>query len=437
MTKNKNNKNLVKTKVRTNSKVLKGKGDYSTVDLNSVNDLNRRLTKLETPSGLVSMALPTVGGLVGAEFGMPELGAAAGSALSKWMGYGDYTVRSNSLIKAFEGGVTGATFMKNGRADRIVHREYIGDVISSSVSGQFNVQSFAINPGIAATFPWLSSIAVNYEQYKIHGCVFEFISNSGAFNGSSQALGTVIMATDYDPTDAAFVNKIEMEIADYSNSARTLVNQVHGIECDPNERGDMVLLNRSGSVGSESLKFYDLGNFQIATVGVSGTSVNLGELWVTYDTSFYKKQFYQGQYGNTILYSNVTATTGITTSAYFGTNATKAGTLSVTFNSSTIVFPSHIQTGRYIIVYSIAGTSCNAPVFTFTTNCSATPSTWSGTTASIPFAGIAGTASSTVYYVTISGPSATITLSGGSATGATYMNCNVLQVPYATNSTYT
>lgn len=327
--------------------------------------------------------------------------------------------------------------MKNGRADRIIHREYICDIISSATPNAFQVQSFPINPGMAVTFPWLNSIASNYEQFEPHGIVFEFISTSGAFNGATQALGTVIMATDYDPTDNPFINKIEMEITDYSNSGRTSINQIHGIECQPGERGDAILFNRSGSVGSESLKFYDLGTFQVATVGVSNASVNLGELWVSYDVSFYKKQFFQGQLGNTVSFANLTATTGITTSAYFGTNGTKAGNLDVDFNNTSIVFPASISTGRYIITHSIAGTSCNAPSYGFTSNCSATPSTWTGTTASVPFSGTASTASTTVYYVTLTGPSATITLSGGSATGATYVNINVMQVPYQTNIVYT
>jgi len=63
---------------------------------------------------------------------------------------------------------------------------------------------------------------------------------------------------------------------------------MHGIECDSRERPIQVLY--TNSLGNSDAKFSSLGNFQICTQGMSAANVNLGELWVSYDVTFYKKQ---------------------------------------------------------------------------------------------------------------------------------------------------
>lgn len=417
-------------RVRLPRRKMKGKGDYSNADLAAVNDIDRRLRTMET-GGSVNALATLAGGALGSLVGQPELGAAASSGLAKWFGYGDYNLRSNSLIEAATA-TTGATFLKNGRGDRIIHREYIGDIITGAANA-FNNVSFSVNPGIAATFPWLSGVAANYEQYEPHGVIFEFISTSGAFNGASQALGTVIMASEYDPSDPIYPTKIEMENSDYSNSARTSANQMHGIECAPNERGDKLLLVRTGGVGTESLKFYDLCNTQVATVGVSGATVNVGELWVSYDFSFYKKQLNQGQVGNTILVCALTSSTGVTTAAYFGTVNSKAGNLPLVFGTATITFPSHIVTGKYHLSYFLSGTTVNGPTITATTNCTMVPV---GQFTVPNFANVANTTlgqfESAEAYILITGPSAVITFSAGTLTAITALQLFVSQFPFST-----
>lgn len=70
----------------------------------------------------------------------------------------------------------------------------MSDVISSS-AGVFNGLVYKINPGNPETFPWLSSIASNFEAYRIEGLVFEYKTMSAdALNSTNTALGQIILS---------------------------------------------------------------------------------------------------------------------------------------------------------------------------------------------------------------------------------------------------
>jgi hypothetical protein len=312
-----------------------------------------------------------------------------------------------------------------------MHREYLGDVISSSTSGAFSNTTYRINPGNVLSFPWLSVIAQNFDQWRPNGIVVAFKSTSSVYNGSSQALGTVIIASDYDLTDAAYSSKIEMENSEFAVSAKASDNILHPIECAPNERQVKVLKCRGVTTPTDNLQWYDLCNVQVATQGITGTSVNLGELWITYDISFFKEQLYGNLFGNSILQLDYSATTGISTSAYFGTNgsASASTTLSCTVGTNTITFPSNVSAGTYNLSYYVEGssTAITFPTVAYTSNCAAGPAIFGANTSLVGN----GTTSRMMgqFSITISGPSAVITFSGGTLpTSPTLMNLSIFQV---------
>lgn len=205
-------------------------------------------------------------------------------------GSGDYVTgpmpKSNVLmndaqIPKFSGGRTAVT---------ITHREYLGDLYSSPVAGAFSIQKFSLNPGLPASFPWLSEIAANFQQYRWNGVVYEFRSmSSDALNSVNTALGTVTFSTNYDATDPAFTNKQQMENTEFAVSCKPSVNMMHGIECARSQSTLSELYVRTGAppTGSDK-RMYDMGTTYIATQGCQGTSVNLGEIWVTYSVTFLK-----------------------------------------------------------------------------------------------------------------------------------------------------
>ena len=169
----------------------------------------------------------------------------------------------------------------------IVHREFIQDIVGST---GFNIQSFRINPGFLKTFPWLSSIAENYEQYVIQGMIFEFKTTcANAVASTNTALGTVVMATQYNSLSPNFTSKQQMENYEFSQSSTPSQSILHPIECDPSQTQCGGIFNVTDQVldNTGDIRLYDVGRFSIATVGMQAAAT-IGELWVSYKICFLK-----------------------------------------------------------------------------------------------------------------------------------------------------
>jgi hypothetical protein len=278
-----------KKRLRAKQSQITGNGDYKQV-LKAVKSLALKQDKMVSNLG------GKVGGAIGKKLGNKKLGSQLGrGAADLLIGRGDYTLVSNSLM-------TGSNHVPLFSADgkrgiRIIEKEYVGDVYSGelvpgSASTSFKSEVYDVNPANTKLFPWLSKMANLFDQWEPNGIVCQFVSTSSEFNGANQALGAVIMATDYDITDPVYNSKQEMENAAYACSTKPANNLQHGLECDPKERPTRLLYTRSNrnEDGRVSQSLADLGKFQIATQGVSQANINLGELWITYDITFYKKQ---------------------------------------------------------------------------------------------------------------------------------------------------
>lgn len=210
------------------------------------------------------------------------LGKKAGGLFSSITGLGDYSVSTNTLVNP-----NNPPILSNTRqGTRVSHREFITDVLSTT---GFTLNSYPINPGMAVTFPWLATVASCYEQYKLWGLIFEYKATSAvALNSTNTALGTVIMATEYDVSKPTFTDKRSMENYVYCTSCPPSVSALHPIECAPNANVLADLYTRSGVETGSDLRFSDLGNFQIATVGMQQGGVIIGELWCTFDVELIK-----------------------------------------------------------------------------------------------------------------------------------------------------
>lgn len=270
--------------------------------------------------------LSSIGGIAGGLIGGPggaALGSSAGDLMSKILGFGDYQVNVNTLIKPdpvpeFQ--------MSNPRCTVVRHREFIKDVQASSLSGSatiFNNTPLRIQPGDAQTFPWLSMIAQNYEQYRFHGLIFEYKTQSGALSTTGQ-LGTVVMATQYNSLSAAFQNKQEMENYEFGTSIKASESVIHPVECDPKQTQCNGIFNISTDeldAASGDSRLYDLGRFNIATVGMPTASEIVGELWVSYEVCLMKPRMNPDSGSSCDHWVNNTGA-GITAGAPFGTSPT-------------------------------------------------------------------------------------------------------------------
>lgn len=332
--------------------------------------------------------------------------------LNMVFGHGDYTVKSNTLFKD-----SVPQFGGKNRKTYVRHREYICDIVTSSVANTFKIQSFPINPGLGNTFPWLNTIAGCYEEYKIKGMIFEFKSTSAdALNSTNTALGTVMMATQYNVLSPDFVNKQQMENYEFAGSCKPSTSLMHPIECDPHETPlpELFIRTDATAVSGADLRMYDFGKFYIATTGMQGTSVNIGELWVTYDICLIKPKL-----NPNLVESDhylLTAPTS-TSSQYFKDATLTSGSSGFTtiVGTNQIKFNDNIISGVYLMEYNIQGDSTVLvePGGTLV-NCTAGPLLWAAQTSST----FSNAASTSAYYitlrvVTITGPGATITLSGG------------------------
>jgi hypothetical protein len=301
-----------------------------------------------------------IGGAIGTAVGGAPgglLGAAIGKGVNQLFthitGFGDYRVQQNSLMH--EGMSVPQVVNSMNRGGFIVrHREYLGDIDATTA---FTVHSYPINPGMNTTFPWLSQIANSFEEYRMRGLVFEFKSLSSdavLSSATSSALGSVIMATAYDVLDPTFATKMEMENYEFANSSKPSCSFVHLVECKKSLTAVSELYIRDSDPPSNSdQRLYDLGMFQIATVGMQANSGVAGELWCTYEVELYHPKFdtatnLEAATDHFLLGGTVSGTHPLGTAAATVTaNSNIGGTLDYAGHRYT--FPAHVLAGTMFL----------------------------------------------------------------------------------------
>nr|AQU11721.1 capsid protein [Cruciviridae sp.]AQU11723.1 capsid protein [Cruciviridae sp.] len=365
-----------------------------------------------------------------------SIGAGLGKIFGKVTGLGDYQINRNSLLQHGSSSDQ-VPFMHSSKDGvRIRHREYIQDVSSSIL---FTNNTFSLNPGVSATFPWLSAIAQNFEQYRMEGFICEFKSTSAdALNSTNTALGTVVIAAEYNTTAPAYVNKQQMENSMWCVSGKPSVDICMPVECSPSLNPLSNLYIRTGAVPSgQDQRLYDLCNIQVATVGSQAAAV-IGELWVSYDVILLKPQLFSSA-GEDLKSAHYSLVAPAVTTAYFGTSATAVGTDSIglVLTGTVCTLPIGLS-GFFQLTYSANGasTAITSPTFTFA-NSSLVTGQFNNLTSN-SFGSTSGETTvsySKTLWFKISDPSlaATITLSGGTLPGTpTYGDLIINQLNYST-----
>ncbi len=254
---------------------------------------SKKQAKEQKQLTLLGNALRTLGGLggsaIGSYLGNPAVGAATGAsfgaAISKWLGSGDYTVKSNSILTPDQ---SIPAMHNSGQSVIVRHKEFVGTVIGSSA---FTVQSVLnLNPGLPTTFPWLSRLASCYQQYRIRGLVFHYIPTSGdAISSTNPALGSVMLQTTYRATEDAPSSKSEL-LNEYW-STETVPSQpiAHPIECDPAENPFQIhYVRATGLSPTDEPLLFDMGKTFVCTAGMQVDGKAVGDLWATYEIELYK-----------------------------------------------------------------------------------------------------------------------------------------------------
>jgi hypothetical protein len=239
--------------------------------------------------------------------------------------------------------ITGSPYAGDGRV-RVRHREYVADVSTSGTT--FEVTSFSLNPGLSASFPWLSCLAQLYESYVFHDLRIIYETQKSASTD-----GTVMLAVDFDATDVDPANK--QQLMSYHNAVRSAVWQECMFVCS---REDLKKLPqryvRMGDLAAnQDVKTYDVGNLFAAVQGLSSSGI--GELYVEYDVELITPQLDPNARLDALC-AVITGAGSVSKSAPFGSAATKEGGLAVSAVSSTLTFS---RVGQYLVTLNYTGSS--------------------------------------------------------------------------------
>lgn len=299
---------------------------------------------------MIKQALVSSGEIIGSRVGAGKQGGALGQRISRLIGSGDYesnTVATNSLING-KGLSASSQFGQSALKIRVKHREFLGDILSGSVAGAFTNYSYPLNAGLRTTFPYLSQLASNYEEYCFKGLVFEFISTASPFLSTS-ALGSAIAAMEYNSSMPAFTSKFAMENSAAAVSTRLDKNLMYGVECAAGANVQNCYYIRQGA-STLPLTTTDLGLFQFAIAPGAGvpTSSVLGELWVAYDVELDRPLLNMDDIGSCHVYR-----TGATSLLPLGATSSftrSNGSLSLTTVSGTVITPTSVSVGDSLLI---------------------------------------------------------------------------------------
>lgn len=258
----------------------------------------------------------TLGRFAGDKIGLGSAGAIVGDKAGDWLwgktkgllgmglyeGRGAYgrTVRNQLMAGSHEGPPRVSSVGDETGALIVTHREYVSDLFgNSSDKLDFQNRVYELNPGLERTFPWLSQIAQNYEEYEFGQLVFEYKATiNPTISSTNGQSGTTVMATNYNAEAIPFDDKTVMMQYDASASGRMTESQVHGVECDPAKiSGSAGHYIRVAPKSGQDLKTYDHGLFQIATVGCPSAFSDqvIGELWVYYTVKLRKPRLFSAR----------------------------------------------------------------------------------------------------------------------------------------------
>jgi hypothetical protein len=307
----------------------------------------------------------------------------AAKFLPKVMGLGSYHSKDTYKRNSFLGMGVMPPQIENSKIKStiITHKEYVMDVISSTNGNNnlalgTNLFAFPIQPADSNSFPWLATVAQNYQEYRPLGIVWEFKSTCGsAVSSTNNAMGSVLMSTQYRASSLPFTNKQQMDNEQYATDIVPWSNGCHFIECAPHQTPLDTLYVRTGDVGTDSIEMYDLGTFYLATTGQQANGVVLGELWVSYQFELLKPQLSTGSAadGASILYlhaifGGVTSGTNIFQNPTGFTGSLQLGTDPGGSALKPTIAPNQFSTGDVIqVIITVNGgtaVAIAAPTFT-------------------------------------------------------------------------
>nr|WRQ65817.1 structural protein [Tolivirales sp.] len=224
-------------------------------------------------------------------------------------------------------------FVKSKGSVTIIHRELIGQfdtstglVVNSGISGNL----YRVNPSNAVLFPWLQSIASNFDQYKFERVRLQYVPLCG-----TSTTGRVALYFDKDSQDAEPGDRVE------------LANMAHLTETSPWAEASLNLPidNTKRFVNDSSTtdaKLIDLGQIGVGTYGSSGVAA-AGDVFIHYAVTFYEPQPSAG----------LVATVRFVDDTFFKTGP---GVFTTSFSSTSLLI-SFNSFGTYLVAVQLKATT--------------------------------------------------------------------------------
>jgi hypothetical protein len=161
---------------------------------------------------------------------------------------------------------------KDGRV-RITHREYLFDVLSTNVAFQV-LATIVGNPSLVASFPWLATVALNFEKFCFNRLCYHYVTQS-----STSAPGSVMMVPCYNPDLNPPATK--QDALAFQDCVRSPAWQ----ESCCNLPEDRLCTYRDYyvSIATNEAKLSIPVQTFVCTSGNSGAGPTQGEIWVEYD----------------------------------------------------------------------------------------------------------------------------------------------------------
>jgi hypothetical protein len=192
------------------------------------------------------------------------------------------------------GGSQNARGMPDGirrqRRTPFAEDEFIADFIGSTTFGSAAVTTatqYAVNPGQAATFPWLAQLAARFEKYVFTKLDFYYKHEVTQFIAAG-TIGKAIMSFDYDAADAAPTSKQQMMDTDPHADGMPCEDILFRVDCREAFNNGPKYVRPGNLPGGADIKTYDAGLLSIAGAGNSDGTTKIGEIHVRYAGWFEK-----------------------------------------------------------------------------------------------------------------------------------------------------
>lgn len=205
---------------------------------------------------------------------------------SDWKGF-----RQTMKINSNPRNLGGKSGFGNKKSIIISEEEYVCEINSNNSSTAFFLpaaQQFGVNPGQVSLFPWLSTIAANYQKYQFLDLEFIYQPEVTPYAPSGANTGKVILCAEYNSALGPPNNKEDME--DINPNANDLPYKNIYLKMDPSEmhkNSDAKFIRSAGLPGGSDIKTYDCANLFIAAQGQNVATTALGELHVRYTVKLF------------------------------------------------------------------------------------------------------------------------------------------------------